>query len=728
MQQPKPKENRVGKIVLILCNVILLLAVIFFSVKYSANVQQEQEQAAREAFCTTIETMKQLSARYLDIEENYAKDWAAYMESQNMSVDEALNYVREANTQIDRSVNIVDMDTYAARSSNLRSDGDFIGTYQWIKENDSPLFMENMQRMFEGQTAVLGRYRVRESQVNVVSVGTRVDLRQEDGSTKPYLLLRLIALESMRKNWIFPIEYPTAEVGMITTDGDYVVPSNSMRSENFVEFIRSYNFADDYNGADAILDELRENNSGLMTLKNARGVDCYWYYSRLEGYEGVDILGYIPCSVLEVQNNNLVIVFVICGTVLLLAVIDGFYILTINRRLRETALLAEQANEAKTQFLSSMSHDIRTPLNAVLGMTELARQRVTDAAYVQDCLSKISISGSHLLTLINDILEISKVESGKTTITPAPFSVEELVTNLESITRSQANARGLNFEVKVHPLEAPWLRGDKLRLSQVYLNLLNNAVKYTEPGGQIWLEVAEHGTDTGVELVCRIEDNGIGMSPEFQRTMYDSFTRATDSRIDKIQGTGLGLAIVKRMVELMDGTIQCRSTQGKGTSFLVCIPLEAAEPVVPEPDRQADGSRQSDLTGMQLLIAEDNDLNWEIIRTMLEDHGIQCTRAENGRECVRMLEEAAPGRWEIVLMDIQMPELNGRDASRELRRSARQDLREIPIAAMTADAFAEDVQACMDAGMDAHLSKPVDLEKVLATLRTLRGQKHSQTA
>ena len=725
MQQPKPGGSRAGKVILVLCNVFLLSAVIFFSIKYSAGVQEEQELAAREAFCTTIETMKQLSARYLDIEENYAKDWAAYMESQNMSIDEALEYVREANTQADRSVNIVDMDTYAARSSNLRPDGDGIETYQWLAEQNMPLFLENMQRMFDGKTAVLGRYRVRESQVNVVSVGTRVDLRQEDGSTKPYLLLRLIALESMRKNWIFPIEYPTAEVGMITTDGDYVVPSNSMKSQNFVEFIRSYNFADDYNGADAILDQLRENDSGLLTLKNARGEDCYWYYSRLEGYEGVDIVGSIPCSVLEVQSDNPFIVLLICGTVLLLAVIDGIYILTINRRLRETALLAEQASKAKTQFLSSMSHDIRTPLNAVLGMTELARQRVTDTAYVQECLEKIGISGNHLLTLINDILEISKVESGKTTITPAPFAVQELVDNLESITRSQADARGLALEVKVHALESPWLLGDKLRLSQVYLNLLNNAVKYTEPGGKIWLEVAEHPTDTGVELVCRIQDNGIGMSQEFQRTMYDSFSRATDSRIDKTQGTGLGLAIVKRMVELMNGTIQCQSELGRGTSFLVCIPLQAAQAPAVEPTHQQNGMRQSDLNGMRLLIAEDNDLNWEIIQTMLESHGIQCTRAENGRECVQMLEEAAPDTWEMVLMDIQMPVLNGRDASRELRASARQDLREIPIAAMTADAFAEDVQACMDAGMDTHLSKPVDLEKVLTALRTLRGTKHT---
>ena len=728
MQQAKQAESRTGKVALTLCNIVLLLAVIFFAVRYSAGVQAEQQQTALDTFCTTVETMKQLSTRYLDTEENYARDWAAYIESQNMDMEQALEYIRASNTQTDRSAHIVDMDTLEAWSIDQRADGNTISAYQRLREQGMDLFIENMHRMFEGQAAVLGRYLIHETQVNAVSVGTRVVLRQADGSTKPYLLLRVIPVESMKRSWIFPVEYAKAEIGLITSDGDYVIPSASMRSQNFVEFVRSYNFADDYNGADAIQARLQQTDKGLMTLKNSRGEDCYWYYSALEGYAGMDILGCIPCSALySSSQNNWIIVVLICGTVLVLAVLDGTYILRINRRLRETAKLAEAASEAKTQFLSSMSHDIRTPLNAVLGMTELARSRVDDTAYVQECLDKISISGSHLLTLINDILEISKVESGKTAITPAPFAVEELVANLESITRSQAQARGLQFEVVQHPLMAPWLLGDKLRLSQVYLNLLNNAVKYTPVGGKVWLEVDERRTADGVELVCIVRDNGMGMTAEFQRTMYDSFTRASDSRIDKTQGTGLGLAIVKRMVDLMHGTIQCKSAAGEGTTFVVCIPLQAAEAAA-QPARTDRDTPQSDLDGMRLLVAEDNDLNWEIIQTMLEDNGIRCTRAENGRECIRMLEEADPGTWELVLMDVQMPELNGREATRELRRSVRADLREIPIAAMTADAFAEDVQACMDAGMDAHLAKPVDLPKVLATLRTLRGTRHENHA
>ena len=373
-----------------------------------------------------------------------------------------------------------------------------------------------------------------------------------------------------------------------------------------------------------------------------------------------------------------------------------------------------------------MSHDIRTPLNAVLGMTKLAQDHIADRPYVENCLKKISVSGGHLLTLINDILELSRVESGKTVLSPAPFAVEELVGRLDSITRTQAEERGQHFTVQLHDLITPYLVGDKLRLSQIYLNLLNNAVKYTRPGGHIRLEMRETPTENGlVSLVCVIADDGIGMSPEFQATMYDSFSRAKDGRIDKTQGTGLGLAIVQRMVDMMKGTILCKSEPGKGTTFTVRIPLQTTD----HADRPAAQTAESDddLQGTRLLVAEDNDLNWEIISALLDEHGILCDRAENGRVCVRMLEDAPPDTYALVLMDVQMPELNGRDAAHEIRKSARQDLREIPIAAMTADAFAEDMQACLDAGMDMHLSKPVEIDKVLRAIRRLRHYKHGQS-
>ena len=728
MKKQELNRSRVVRNILVLANMVLILVAIAFVLYYATDVRREREEMERETFSSTIETMKQISVRYLDTERQSAENWAAYIEDQKMTLDEALAYIQASNTQEDRRAHIVDMDTYEAYSSA----GGSISCYQTFSISESEAMqrtIRNMKRMFDrddGHTVVLGKYKIYESQITAISVGCRVRLKTEDGGFKPYLLLRIIPVESMKKIWIFPMEYSSAEIGMITKGGDYVIQSNSMRQENFIELIRSYNYQDDYNGADVLLKEFAENPSGLLEYKNYKGEDCYWYYSQLDSATGLDILGCIPKSALYKNNNdNWSVVIVTSGILLLLALLDGAYILSINRRLREVAKVAEQASMAKTQFLSSMSHDIRTPLNAVLGMTDLAKKRVNDSAYVQECLNKISVSGGYLLTLINDILELSKVESGKTTINPSPFVLRDVVAELENITRSQADGRGLHFEVSWSDSPAPYLVGDKLRLNQVYLNLLNNAVKYTRSGGTVRLEVREETIPERSEevmLVCVVSDNGIGMSEEFQKTMYDSFSRASDSRINKIQGTGLGLAIVKRMVDRMDGTVECQSAEGKGTTFTVKIPLSIAkETDMPRwEDTPENGGGSGDLVGVHLLVAEDNDLNWEIIETVLTDQGIQCDRAENGRVCVEMLRAAPPKTYELVLMDIQMPEMNGLEATRALRKSDRADLRTIPIVAMTADAFAEDVQNCLNAGMNAHLAKPVDVEKVLMTIRRLR--------
>lgn len=257
-----------------------------------------------------------------------------------MTEEEALEYLRDANSRTDRYAHIVDMDTFEARTADKRDDGeDTVDVYREFSLSDQRTrvqFIENMRRIFSGQSGVLGKYRIRETQTTVISVGESVELKQADGTKKAYLLLRAIPVDRMKKNWIFPTEDASAEIGLITSGCDYVIQSPSMRSENFAEFIRSYNFADDYNGADVVFEQIAQTDSGLLSLKNSKGEDCYWYYSALDGFEGLDIVGVIPQSALYRQHNNWPIVWLICGTVLLLAVVDGIYILSINRRLRAT--------------------------------------------------------------------------------------------------------------------------------------------------------------------------------------------------------------------------------------------------------------------------------------------------------------------------------------------------------------------------------------------------------
>ena len=729
MAQKENKKRYMPLVALILCNILLMVLVIGFTVLSSSEARSDQEQLLLNNFCTTVETMKRISSRYLDGEYDTVEQWAAYIQRRHMTMDEAMDYIRTISSQDNIEAHFVDTDTFEAWSTLWVDGSNSIARYAEYLSSDDPLlqgFVERMRAMINGEKCILGKYVVRESQKIVISVGTPVPLRQPDGTDKTYLLLRVIPAERMKELWLFPLSYSSAEIGLINTNCDCVIPSYSMRSENFMEFVRSYNFPNDYSGADRLLSQLKEQPSGLLKLNDSKGRLCYWYYSALDEFEGLDILGYIPVSELSVKAEGLSITLLVAGALLLLALIDGIYILGVNRRLRQTADVAEKASLAKTQFLSTMSHDIRTPLNAVLGMTELAQKHIDNTDYVQGCLKKISISGRHLLTLINDILEISRVESGKIVVNPVPFRVEELVASLEDITHSQAAGRQQEFEIHIKDLPEPCLLGDKLRLTQIYLNLLNNAVKYTPPGGKITFEMEEVPHGKNIDLVCVVKDTGIGMSPEFMHTMYESFTRVADSRIDKIQGSGLGLSIVKHMVDLMGGTIDCVSTVGVGTAFTVCIPLQPA-PACPleAPETDTASAALDMLPGLRALIAEDNELNWEIISQLLSERGVVCQRAENGRICVDMLTSAPPNTFDLVFMDIQMPVLNGRDAARALRASTRKDLQDIPIIAMTADAFAEDVQLCLDAGMDAHVAKPVDIEIVVTTVRRVLSSKGS---
>ena len=723
------RTYRVSRVMLLLCNVILIVGMIFSAVVYSRVITQQRNNLRKDAFCTTVESMKQVSENYFITEKGYVNNWSKYIASQHMTEDEALEFIRTINTQPDRVAHIVDMDDLSARTSYVRNNDGWIHCYENFARSNTlgdAALLKKMQSMFEADAddvQVLGKYRVGETQQTVVSVGTRVTLRQADGSDKDYLLLRLIPVEYLQKSWVFPTEFPTAQISLITREGEYVIQSSAMRSRSFLDFIRSYNFANDYNKIGEVAEQLQTTDSGLMGYKDSKGQDCYFYYSSFGEDSDIDIVGFIPVKDTEIESIDWSIILLICGTLLLLVFIDGLHILSINRQLQRTAELAKKANAAKTQFLSSMSHDIRTPMNAVIGMTEIAKQHLTEPDYIKDCLDKVSLAGNHLLTLINDILDISKVESGKMTLNPTPFSLRESVEEMTAIVRQSAEQGQLAFAVQVHDVSQDILVADPLRLRQILLNLLTNAVKYTEPGGHVRLDVSEKviaGRPDRIKVQFIIADDGIGMSDEFQKTMYTSFSRATDSRINKIQGSGLGLAIAHEMTELMDGQIQCESTLGKGTTFRVQFELPTADSLPAQPAPHNDADAPGELVGMRVLAAEDNDLNWEIIHTMLEEYGIESDRAEDGQRCLDILHDPAAPHYDMVLMDVQMPVLDGRETTRRLRADTDPALRELPVVAMTADAFAEDIAACREAGMDGHIAKPVDIKQVLHTLQQAR--------
>lgn len=727
------RKSTAAKYILVIVNILLILTAIIFSWSYSQNQKKKQEQTELDAFCGTVDAMKQISDNYLRMELGYVKNWAQYINQDNMTIQEALDYINKGNHQEDRYAHIVDMKTFEAYSTYDQNESDLVSCYQDFYDKAQTdetyqIFIETMHKMFSdgNDFNLLGKYRTDDTQTNVVSVGTRVTLISGEGSPRDYLLLRVIPVESMRKIWVFPIEYTSAEVGIITRTGAYVIPSKSMKSLSFSEFILGYNFIGDYAKINKLLKQLSDTDSGILEYKDSKGQDCYWYYSSFGNGSTLDILGYIPVKNLKIHEMNWFIVIVTCGILFLLAAIDGIYFIHINQKLRETAKMAEEASRAKSQFLSTMSHDIRTPMNGIIGMTNIAKAHLHDPEYVRSCLNKVSLASDHLLTLINDILDISKVESGNMALNPAVFSLKQTIEKLIDIVQIQIEEKKLHFETQIE-IPNTYLIADELRLNQVFINILTNAIKYTPEGGTIKLSVGENLLPDGrVRLTYQVSDTGIGMDEDFQRDMYHMFSRERDSRIGKIQGTGLGLAIVKQMVDLMGGTIQCKSTVKKGTTFTVTIDLVQGGAAEYEQLYGKSDNEKDHFENLRVLVTEDNDLNWEISCALLQSFGITCDRAVNGQECIEILEKTKTDPYALIFMDIQMPVMNGKEAARRIRQNSDDYIKNIMIIAMTADAFAEDVQACMDAGMNGHISKPVDAKKVLEVLRQVNQKKQER--
>ena len=408
---------------------------------------------------------------------------------------------------------------------------------------------------------------------------------------------------------------------------------------------------------------------------------------------------------------------------------------TVNTELRQAKLAAEEAfhvaqeaNRSKSSFLANMSHDIRTPMNAIVGITSLIEHECDDGEKVKEYAKKIELSSQHLLGIINDVLDMSKIETGKTTLKYADFSISELLQEMNTVFHPQANEKHQTFVITGEDIQHDWVKGDRVHLMQIFTNLLSNAVKYTQAGGIIQFIVEECQTNSSVyaKFHFMVKDNGMGMSPDFKDKIFDAFTREESSLTNKIQGTGLGMAITRNLVEVMGGTIDVESVKGQGSCFEVLLDLKIAEQRVAAPTQKIQENMQdiSVLKGMRFLCAEDNELNAEILTELLKIEGAECTICENGEEILKAFEQSAPGDYDMILMDVQMPVMNGYEATKAIRRSSHELAKTIPIIAMTANAFSEDIQHSLAAGMNAHISKPVAmriLEKTVRDIKSGRG-------
>ena len=428
-------------------------------------------------------------------------------------------------------------------------------------------------------------------------------------------------------------------------------------------------------------------------------------------------------GMVEETNHISIICGLVAGAVLLLICLYSYYVYQKSKAeeqkqkqlLMNAAEEADAANKAKSAFLLSISHDIRTPMNAIIGFTNIALHQNT-VSDIHDSLEKVQKSSNHLLSLLNDVLDFSRIESGKVIVSPEPVDITQLTDNVQAIMNGLLYNRDLKFEVHRERPKNPYVLADVTRIREVLVNLLGNAVKFTKDGGKITLDISSYpGTDEK-HIIIRyvVQDNGIGMSEEFQKELFKPFSQEDNANArTKYKGTGLGMAITKKYIDMMGGSIAVESKKGVGTTFTVEIPLELTEQVI-----QSKQPLHRDLTGVHVLMAEDNDLNAELATIMLEDAGMTVTRASDGKEVVDLFKNHPRGTYDLILMDIMMPNMDGHQAAKAIRALGieRSDAVTIPIIALSANAFIDDIQASLNSGMNDHISKPINMEELIDTI------------
>ena len=844
------------KIFIIIVNVIIMVAILIFVVLYSRLESRASYQRQIEHFEKSIVTMEHVTENYLEGEQRICDVWAQYINSRAMTMEEAVDYIRASHVLENTSAHLISPDTLTGLSTRpkLGTSDDYAVSYNRLTLLDNVDWVDEIGKSINITRAYTNPMNGEQS----LAFCNRVTLYDSESDTsESAVLLRVIPISVLEQKWVFPqTELVNAELSMIDANGDYILKGHSYKNSSFFEFYKSYNPTDPESSSK--LFGRITSSTGTVPMIDSHGQECILAYTPVLATAGWSLLGLVPAKDLNVETQDWLLFGVVLVGLLILFLCDLFYTLYLNKRLQISAREAESANKAKTDFLSTMSHDIRTPMNAIIGLTAITEKNIGDVESTRENLRKISLASNHLLTLINDILDISKVESGKLKLSPLTFSIVETVENLVNISQPMIKEKNIEFSFNINQMEREYLYADQLRLNQIYINILSNAIKYTEPGGRVSVDLREEKSDLPgcIRLVYVVADTGIGMSPEFMATMYQPFSRQTDSRVNSIQGTGLGLAITKQMVELLGGTIECQSEQGKGTTFTVDLDIPVADrqredmqldPIdvlivdddetmlqiavdsleslgasaeqarsglealgmiehrhlsgrdynviivdwkMPDLDgletitrirseidtntpillisaydwsdiedkAKAAGANgfvskplfrstlydkindligkeskslepeddYSDLQGLHILVAEDNDINWEIISTMLSMFGITTDRAENGRICVDMMSTAAEGSYELIFMDVQMPEMNGLDATRAIRRLENPWASSIPIVAMTADAFSENITECLDAGMNGHIAKPVDIKLVIREIRRIKEGKEKK--
>ena len=854
-------KKSVSGYVIVILNLIFAAAMAFAVVRYAQAQTRSLSNSSRQAFMDTVETAADIAGSYLLDSQDTCNNWAQYINAGSMTMEEAIEFVNTVNSVEDVSVHIIRCDTLEGLSSRPSASNmdDYTVSYEKLKAS-LPAIDER-----KATVNVSPRYTDPKTGLAVFSFGNKITLIDGEEEYDAYLL-RVVPLSRLEERWALPTQYDDAVIALVEASGDYLVKPTLMKNESIYSFLYSFNQGEI--NENEIRGYFASNDSGAFTANVANGTEYFWGFSHLKVNSSWIIVSALPATSLAGDAVDWTIPIIVIAVVLVILAMDILYLSYMRQQeakqktviakqadlLKDALDRAEAANEAKTSFLSSMSHDIRTPMNGIIGMTAIAAAHIEDRDRVKDCLQKITQASKHLLSLINEVLDMSKIESGSVQLTEEDFNLADLIDNLLTMTRPQIEQHHHELSVSIDRLIHENVIGDTLHIQQIFVNLMSNAIKYTPDGGKISLLISEKPAGQS-KVGCYefvFEDNGIGMTEEFLTKIFEPFSRAEDPRTSKIQGTGLGMAITRNIVRMMNGDISVESKPGAGSKFTVTIYLKlqpdesvdcssfadlpvlvadddpiacetactmlddlgmkskgalsgqeavnlvkehheesndffavildwkmpgmdglattrairqtvggnvpiiiissydwseieqearaaganafiskplfrsrlvylfneltgAAQPENAEPEKDV-LPEELDLHGHRLLLAEDNDLNAEIAMEILGETGAEVERASDGSIALDMFEAHEAGYYDLIFMDVQMPNMNGYQATRAIRALDREDAKEIPVIAMTANAFAEDVHDAMSAGMNEHIAKPLDFNALVRVL------------
>lgn len=711
-------------------NAIIIISVLFSVWIYVYRQESESRSLAEETFISTTEVISGIADNYLSESKTACSIWASHINASNMTMEEAMEYLNTAKVLDEVYAQIIWCDslTGLSREAKLSNPEDYSVDYttksnlfdSWIDDDAlyiTPRFVN----------PVTGGY--------VIAFCEHISLNDND-LKRDAIVLRIIPSKYLSSKWIFPSDYENAVIALVDKAGQYVIKPPAMKNENFFSYMYSFNQGEI--DQEELQNNVQTQEFGYFYAYDASHVDSIWCYRRLHEYPDWMIIVSVPSKVIAGIGIDWFLPIIILVGLTVILIIDIAYFAILRKedkkntqklqeheqQLTDALNAADAANKAKTTFLNSMSHDIRTPMNAIIGFTELSKNHIDDKDKVADYLDKIQSSSEHLLSLINDVLDMSRIESGKVQIETKPESIRTILNDIESILQNDMKAKQLDFTVETQDIENEYVICDKLRLNRILINLISNSMKFTNPGGKVWLYVTEiSGAPTGyAQYEFRVKDTGIGMSEEFITHIFEPFTREQNSTVSKIQGTGLGMPITKNIVELMDGDISVKSRRGEGTEFCVSLLFEISKEQLETSDKASEVDEIENVlnkfAGKRILLVDDVELNREIAVAILSEAGFLVETGENGSEAVEMVRNSHEGYYDLVLMDIMMPIMDGYEATRAIRNLENNALASIPIVAMTANAFEEDKALAKEAGMDAHLAKPFKINDLYEVLNS----------